>query len=94
MKNNYSISEREKRKKEKQKQNQTQNHVTSHHTPHMHLPVFPPSVVFLMIPGEMLISFGGEYFMFLTCQLSMAGYWPTMAVMGPIESVFESGEGA
>ena len=32
--------------------------------------------------------------MFLTYQLSMVGYWPSMAVTGPIESVFESGEGA
>ena len=32
--------------------------------------------------------------MFLTDQLSMVGYWLTMEVMGPIESVFESGEGA
>ena len=32
--------------------------------------------------------------MFLTYQLSMVGYWPTMAVTGTIESVSESEEGA
>ena len=32
--------------------------------------------------------------MFLTCQLSMVGYWPTTEITGPIESVLESGEGA
>ena len=32
--------------------------------------------------------------MFLTYQLSMVGYWPSMAVTGHIESVFEFGEGA
>ena len=31
--------------------------------------------------------------MFLTYQFSMVGYWPSMAVTGPIESVVESGEG-
>ena len=30
--------------------------------------------------------------MFLTYQLSMVGYWPSMAVTRPIESAFESGE--
>ena len=57
-------------------------------------PNIPTSVVFLMIHDKMLIAFGDESFMFLTYQLSMVGYWPTMAVTGPIESVFESGEGA
>ena len=32
--------------------------------------------------------------MFLTYQFSMVGYWLAMAVTGPVESVFESGEGA
>ena len=39
-------------------------------------------------------SIGEVSFMFLTYQLSMVGYWPSMTVTGPIESVFESGEGA
>ena len=33
-------------------------------------------------------------FKFLTCQLSMVGYWPTMAVTGNRELGFDSGEGA
>ena len=32
--------------------------------------------------------------MFLTYQLSMVGYWPTMAVAGSRELGFHSGEGA
>ena len=38
--------------------------------------------------------FGEVSFRFLTYQLSVVGYWLTVAVTGPIESVFESGEGA
>ena len=47
-----------------------------------------------MIRDKLLIAFGDESFMFLTHQLSMVGYWPTLVVTGPTESVLESGEGA
>ena len=49
---------------------------------------------FLMIHDKLHIAFGDESFMFLTYQLSMVGYWPTMAVTGTTESVSESEEGA
>ena len=72
-KDHYSISEREKRKKENQKRtrHRTSSHHITHHT-HTHLPVLPLSVLFLMIPDELLIAFGDEPFMFLTCKLSEA----------------------
>ena len=38
--------------------------------------------------------FGDESFKFLTYQLSMVGYWPTMALTGNGELGFDSGEGA
>ena len=44
-----------------------------------------------MIHDTLLMAFGEESFMFLTYQLSKVGYWPTLAVTEPIESVFESG---
>ena len=44
------------------------------------IPNLPTSVVFLMIHDKMLIAFGDESFKFLTYQLSMVGYWRTMAV--------------
>ena len=37
---------------------------------------------------------GGEPFKFLPYQLSMVGYWPTMALTGDGELGFDSGEGA
>ena len=58
------------------------------------IPNLPTSVVFLMIHDKILIAFGDESFKFLTYQLSMVGYWPTMAVTGTIELGFDSGEGA
>ena len=54
-------------------------------------PLDPTSVVFLMIHE---IAFGDESFKFLTYQLSMVGCWPTMALTGNRELVFDSGEGA
>ena len=47
-----------------------------------------------MIHDKILIAFGDESFKFLTYQLSMVGYWPTMAVTGKRELGFDSGEGA
>ena len=48
-----------------------------------------------MIHDKILIAFGDESFKFLTYhQLSMVGYWPTMAVTGNRELGFDSGEGA
>ena len=44
--------------------------------------------MFLMIPDELLIAFGDETFMFLTCQLSKVGYWRTMTVTGNKEVGF------
>ena len=58
-----------------------------------YIPNLPTSVVFFMIHDKILIAFGDESFMFLPNQHSMVGYWPTMAVTGPTESVFDSGEG-
>ena len=59
------------------------------------IPNLPTSVVFLMIHDKILIAFGDESFKFLTYQLSMVGYWPTMAnVTGNRELGFDSGEGA
>ena len=49
-------------------------------------PNLPTSVVFVMIHDKLLIALGDVSFMFLTYQLSMVGYWPSMAVTGPIES--------
>ena len=37
---------------------------------------------------------GDESFKFLPYQLSMVGYWPTMALTGNGELGFDSGEGA
>ncbi len=37
---------------------------------------------------------GDESFKFLPYQLSMVGYWPTMALTGDGELGFDSGEGA
>ena len=47
-----------------------------------------------MIHDKLLIAFGDESFKFVTDQLSMVGYWPTMAVTGNSELGFDSGEGA
>ena len=47
-----------------------------------------------MIHDKILIAFGDESFKFLTYQLSMVGYWPTMAVTGNRELGFDSWEGA
>ena len=47
-----------------------------------------------MIHDKLLIAFGDESFKFLTYQLSMVGYWPTMAVTGNREVIRDSGEGA
>ena len=58
----------------------------THHTN----PNLPTSVVFLMIHDKLLIACGQhESFIFLTCQLSMVGYWPTMAVTGTHVSILE-----
>ena len=65
--------------------------ITQTHTP---IHTFQLLLCFLMIHDKLLIAFGEGSFMFLTYQLSMVGYWPSMAVTGPIESLFESGEGA
>ena len=46
------------------------------------IPNLATSVVFLVIHDKILIAFGDESFKFLTYQLSMVGYWPTMAVTG------------
>ena len=48
----------------------------------------------LVIHDKILIAFGDESFKFLTYQLSMVGYWPTMAVTGDRELGFDSGDGA
>ena len=58
------------------------------------IPNLPTSVVFLVIHDKILIAFGDESFKFLTYQLSMVGYCPTMAVTGNRELGFDSGEGA
>ena len=50
--------------------------------------------MFSVIHDKILIAFGDESFKFLTYQLSMVGYWPTMAVTGNRELGFDSGEGA
>ena len=41
-----------------------------------------------------MASAGDESFKFLPYQLSMVGYWPTMALTGDGELGFDSGEGA
>ena len=41
-----------------------------------------------------MASADDESFKFLTYQLSMVGYWPTMAMTGNGELGFDSGEGA
>ena len=51
-------------------------------------------LVFLVTSDKLLITFGDESFKFLTCQLSMVGCWPTIAVTGNRELGFDSGEGA
>ena len=38
--------------------------------------------MFLLNHEKLLIAFGDESFKFLTCQLSMVVYWPTMPVTG------------
>ena len=43
---------------------------------------------------KILIAFGDESFKFPTYQLSMVGYWPTMALTGNTELGFGSGDGA
>ena len=40
------------------------------------------------------MSLDDESFKFLPYQLSMVGYWPTMALTGDGELGFDSGEGA
>ena len=47
-----------------------------------------------MIHDKILIAFGDESFKFLTYQLSMVAYWPTMAVTGNRELGIDSREGA
>ena len=42
-----------------------------------------------MIHDKLLSAFGDD-FKFLTYQLSMVGYWPTVAVTGDRELVFDS----
>ena len=49
------------------------------------IPNLPTSVVFLTIHDKLLVVLGDETFKFLTFQLSMVGYWPTLAVTGNIE---------
>ena len=39
-------------------------------------------------------KYGAGYVKFLPYQLSMVGYWPTMALTGDGELGFDSGEGA
>ena len=46
------------------------------------IPNLPTSVVFLMIHDELLIASGDLSFKLLIYQLSLVGYWPTMAVTG------------
>ena len=58
------------------------------------IPNIPTSVVFLVIHEKLLIAFGDKFFKFLDYQLSIVGYWPTMAVTGKRELGFDSGEGA
>ena len=71
----YSMSEREKEKeRETETEPDTEPRRITSHTTHTHLPFLPPSVVFLMIPDELLITFGDESSKFLTCPLSMVGY--------------------
>ena len=41
-----------------------------------------------------MICIGAKSFKFLTYQLWMVGYWPTIAVTGNGELGFDSGEGA
>ena len=41
-----------------------------------------------------IASAGDKSFKFLTYQLPMVGYWPTMAMTGNGELGFDSGEGA
>jgi hypothetical protein len=43
---------------------------------------------------EHMARAGARPFKFLTYQLSMVGYWPTMALTGNGELGFDSGEGA
>ena len=48
-----------------------------------------------MITKRIAVAFAGdESFKFLPYQLSMVGYWPTMALTGDGELGFDSGEGA
>jgi hypothetical protein len=47
-----------------------------------------------IIKVHSLIIFFDASFKFLPYQLSMVGYWPTMAITGNGESGFDSGEGA
>ena len=50
------------------------------------IPNFPTSVVFLMMHDKFLIASGDESFKFLTYELSVVGYWPTMEVTGNRDS--------
>ena len=50
------------------------------------IPNFPTSVVFLMMHDKLLIASGDESFKFLTYELSVVGYWPTMEVTGNRDS--------
>ena len=43
---------------------------------------------------ERMVSAGAVSFEFLTYQVPMVGYWPTMPVTGNGELGFDSGEGA
>ena len=58
------------------------------------IPNLPTSEMFLTIHGKFLMAFGDTSFKFLTNQLSIVGYWPTLAVTGNKEVGFDSGEGA
>ena len=55
------------------------------------IPNLPTSLVLLMIHDKLLIASGKESFKLLTCQLSMVGYRPTMAVTGNRELGSDSG---
>ena len=54
----------------------------------------PGYVVIYDTPMNRMASAGDESFKFLTYQLPMAGYWPTVAMTGDGELGFDSGEGA
>ena len=54
----------------------------------------PGFVVIHDNPTNRMAPAGDESFKFLTYQLPMVGYWPTMAMTGNGELGFDSGEGA